>query len=196
MTEPTFLEKSLGQPLNELVQLNPEQRATVVRSAIPDLNLFLDQGRLLEERDAPPRTRALARSLFDALAGEAGGDGASAATPSAPALRERIVTDSVLRSEADRDQNVYLGRLFTRTLTHAVPDLIFQPVNASEASRALRWAREQGVPATVRGAASTAMGGSVPHDAGLTLDLSRLDNIEVVVAEQVCVIGAGARLRV
>ena len=39
----------------------------------------------------------------------------------AATLRERIVTDALLRGEADRDQNVYLGALFTRALTHAVP---------------------------------------------------------------------------
>src|SRR5439155_13754828 len=40
-----------------------------------------------------------------------------------------------------------------------------------------------------------AMGGAVPNDAGLTLDLSRLDGIEVNALDRVCVIGAGARLR-
>jgi FAD/FMN-containing dehydrogenase/ferredoxin len=110
-------------------------------------------------------------------------------------LRERIITDDLLRREADRDQNVYLGPLFTRRLTQAVPDLIFLPISPAEASSALRWAREAGVPVTLRGAASTAMGGSVPNEGGLTLDLSRLDAIEVDTADRVCVVGAGARLR-
>jgi hypothetical protein len=39
------------------------------------------------------------------------------------------------------------------------------------------------------------MGGAVPNDGGLTLDLSRLDTIEFDPEARVCVIGAGARLR-
>ena len=123
-------------------------------------------------------------------AAEAGGKRAS------PRVSPRgIITDALLRAEADRDQNVYLGRLFTRQLTNAVPDVIFQPANAAEAAASLRWARDQKVPVTLRGAASTAMGGSVPEDGGLTLDLSRLDSIEIDAADQVVVVGAGARLR-
>ena len=36
------------------------------------------------------------------------------------------------REECDRDQNVYLGELFTRRLTRAVPDLLFLPASAGE----------------------------------------------------------------
>ncbi len=149
-----------------------------------DLHAFLDAGELAA-RTAPPRSRELAASLLAALGG----------ADAAPGLAERVVTDALLRHEANRDQNVYLGPLFTRTLTHAVPDLIFLPASAAEAAAALRWARTGGVPVTLRGAASTAMGGAVPNDAGLTLDLARLDGIEIDAADQVCVLGAGARLR-
>ncbi len=189
MTQPSFLERVVGQPLDAFTALGHEQRAAAVRAAIPDLNFFFDEGRSPEARDLPPRTRELAASLIAALESEAD-DG-----PAARTLPARIVTDEFLRGEADRDQNVYLGRLFTRSLTRAVPDLIFQPVSATEAACALRWGRAHGVPVTLRGAASTAMGGSVPNDGGLTLDLSRLDAIEIDAAAGVCVVGAGARLR-
>ncbi|HYM82112.1 MAG TPA: FAD-binding protein [Candidatus Limnocylindria bacterium] len=196
MTEPSFLEKTVRHPLSEFIQLNPEQRANTVKTAFPDLHYFFDEDRAPGERDAPSRTRVLAASLHSALTTEAPDPAAAArgAVPG-PALRERIVTDAFLRSEADRDQNVYLGRLFTRTLTHAVPDLIFLPINLAEAASALRWARAHRVPVTLRGAASTAMGGSVPNDAGLTLDLSRLDTVDIDTTDGVAVIGAGARLR-
>ena len=189
MTEPSFFRRVFGQPLETFVGLSHTQRAAAVRESIPDLHFFFDEGRPFEQRDVPPRTRDLAQSLLEALENEPDGDGASAS------LRERIVTDALLRNEADRDQNVYLGRLFTRGLTRAVPDLIFQPVSLPETACALRWARERGVPVTLRGAASTAMGGAVPNDAGLVLDLSRLDQIEVDAEAGVCVVGAGARLR-
>ncbi len=190
-----FFESRFRQPLGEFVTLAPEQRAAVVREAIPDLNVFLDDGRAPGERDAPARSLELARSLFAALEhlpdeSAAGRSGARAET-----LAARLVTDSLLRAEADRDQNVYLGKLFTRTLTRAVPDLIFQPVSLAEAAATLRWAREHGVPIAARGAASTAMGGAVPNDGGLALDLSRLDSVDVEAGNGVVVVGAGARLR-
>jgi len=185
MTEPTFLERHVGQSLSDFVQLPTDQRAALVRPAFPDLNAFFGPNQTPEERDAPERTRTLARGLLDALSGD----------HAAPALSERIITDALLRGEADRDQNVYMGELFTRRLTNAVPDLIFQPVSSEEAAVALRWARENGVPVTLRGAGSTAMGGSVPNDGGLTLDLSRFDRVEIDAADSVCVVGSGARLR-
>jgi FAD/FMN-containing dehydrogenase len=155
-----------------------------------DLHWFLDDGRAPGEREAPPRTRRLAVSLFARLAGLPGVGERHAVT-----LEQRIVTDATLRAEADRDQNVYLSRVFTRRLTHAVPDLVFLPAAVAEVEEALRWSRDAGVPVTVRGAASSALGGSVPADGGLTLDLSRLDHIDVNAEDNVCVLGAGARLR-
>jgi len=159
----TFIERHFGRPLSEFLALNHEQRAGAVRSAIPDLNFFFDEGVALDAREAPARTRSLALGLHRAIADVARpGDDATT-------LRERIVTDAVLRAEADRDQNVYLGRLFTRMLTRAVPDVIFQPVSLAEVSAAFRWARATNTPLTLRGAGSTAMGGSVPNDGGVTL---------------------------
>jgi glycolate dehydrogenase FAD-linked subunit len=190
MTALSFFQRIIGQPLSQFLELHPDQRSSALRSAIPDLHFFFDEGRPFAAREAPPRTRALALSLFEALRVAPGGDAAAAGT-----LRERIVTDAFLRSEADRDQNVYLGKLFTRQLTRAVPDVIFQPVDLGEASLALRWARSNSVPVTLRGAASTAMGGAVPNDAGLTLDLTRLDQIDLDAAANVVVVGAGARMR-
>jgi FAD/FMN-containing dehydrogenase len=194
MTQPTRLEKTLGQPLSQFALLPPDQRSSVVKSAFPDLHAFFDPAPP-GERDAPERSRSLARSLHEALSGavEPAAEAGGKRVPEG--LAARIITDALLRAEADRDQNVYLGRLFTRQLTNAVPDVIFQPANAAEAAASLRWARDQKVPVTLRGAASTAMGGSVPEDGGLTLDLSRLDSIEIDAADQVVVVGAGARLR-
>ena len=153
-----------------------------------DLHWFLDDGRPPGQRDAPARTLALAASLYER---HLAGDGAQ----SRSTLAQRIVTDDLLRREADRDQNVYLGPLFTRVLSRAVPDVIFLPETVAEVEETLRWARENGVPVTLRAAASSALGGSVPCDGGLTLDLSRLDHIDVDAGDNVCVIGAGARLR-
>src|SRR5262245_31103764 len=116
MTEGSVLERLVRQPLSDFTQLSPEQRAGLVRPAIPDLHVFFDPGAALEERRAPERTLELARGLSDALRAEPASEAALAT------LESRLVTDGLLRGEADRDQNVYLGRLFTRVLTRAVPD--------------------------------------------------------------------------
>jgi FAD/FMN-containing dehydrogenase/ferredoxin len=163
---------------------------SVAEKGHPDLHSILQGGRALEGRDAPARTLQLAASLRDHVA-------AAEAVPRrfAETVEERIVTDELLRREADRDQNVYLGKTFTRRFTHAVPDLVFLPGHAAEVSLALQWARENHVPVTVRGAASAALGGAVPADGGLTLDLARLDHVDVDPNGEVCIAGAGARMR-
>ena len=190
---PDSFERHFGRPLAEFLALNHEQRAAASRSAVPDLNRFFDDGLPPLDREAPPRTRGLAAALLDALGSierRGAADEALAAT-----LSERIITDAFVRSGADRDQNVYLTRLFTRSLTNALPDVIFQPATLAEVRVAFQWARAGKVPLTLRGAGSTAMGGSVPNDGGVTLDLSRLDMIDIDVAGGACVVGAGARLR-
>ncbi|HTO89794.1 MAG TPA: FAD-binding protein [Candidatus Sulfotelmatobacter sp.] len=191
----SILQSRIKQPLESFVRLSPDQRSGIIRAAVSDLNAFLDDGRALDQREAPARTRELAQSLFAALENIADDSPAARSGARAATLAERLVTEAFVREEADRDQNVYLGKLFTRTLTRAIPDLIFQPVSVAEAAASLRWARLNQVPVTLRGAASTAMGGAVPNDGGLTLDLSRLDSIDIEAGNGVAVVGAGTRLR-
>ena len=105
------------------------------------------------------------------------------------------LVEPALLAESARDQNVYLGRIFTRHLTRAAPDVVFLPTDTMEVVEALRWARETATPVTVRGAASAALGGAVANDGGLVLDLSHLDKADIDPAGEVCVVGAGARLR-
>ncbi len=157
---------------------------------VADLHAFLDDGLPPGARRAPRRSRELAAHLLARLAALPGRPPQLTAT-----LPQRLVTDDVLRREADKDQNVYLGAAFTRLLSNALPDVVFLAATVAEVQAALAWARETATPVAVRGAASTALGGSVPCDGGLTLDLSRLDHVDVDVAANVCVVGAGARLR-
>ncbi len=159
-------------------------------AGVPDLHAILDAHLPPALRPAPPRTRALADELHRRLADLPGRPSRHTET-----LAHRLVTDEVLRAEADRDQNVYLGPLFTRLLSRALPDLVFLPATLAEVEETLVWARETRTPVTLRGAASTALGGAVPCAGGLTLDLSRLDHVDVDVEANVCVVGAGARMR-
>ncbi len=168
----------------------PEPRHPSVDDVVTGLLDRVTGGGPLQDRQGPPRTLHLAASLLAFLRDVVASD-----TDAGRSLERRIVTDRLLRTEADRDQNVYLGRLFTRYLTNAVPDLIFLPASVAEVQGALRWARQERVPVSIRGAASTAMGGAVPNDGGLTLDLARLDQLDVDEAAEVCVVGAGVRLR-
>ena len=147
-------------------------------------------GPSLAERPAGERSRRLAQSLAAHLRRAGLCDGTRES-----ACEARLIVDPLLLTEADRDQNVYLGRLFTRVLTDAVPDVVFLPEDTMEVVEALRWARETVTPVTVRGAASAALGGAVPGAGGLVLDLARIDKAEIDPAGEVCVVGAGARLR-
>ncbi len=161
---------------------SPDGRDTIVQA--------LSRGLSPSGRRAAERSRRLAASLSAHLREVGECDGGREAPCEA-----RLVTDPLLLAEADRDQNVYLGALFTRHLTRAVPDLVFLPVETMEVVEAMRWARATGTPVTVRGAASAALGGAVANDGGLVLDLARLDKAEIDPAGEVCVVGAGARLR-
>ena len=136
---PSSFERFLGKPLDQFLELNHDQRAGASRAAVPDLNRFLTGGAAPLDREAPLRTRGLAASLLDTLSSISRHDRADEAA--AATLAERIVTDAFLRAEADRDQNVYLTPLFTRTLTNALPDVIFQPASLAEVCEVFRWAR-------------------------------------------------------
>src|SRR5438105_664144 len=105
----------------------------------------------------PPRPRAFPRSaiLVRTCFPVRGGALAEAADNAhARSLPHRLLIDPFLLEEHDRDQNVYLGRFYTRVLTQAVPDVIFQPVDGFEVATALGWARRTRLPVTVRGAGS------------------------------------------
>ena len=160
------------------------------RPAIADLHAYINGGLAPAARECPEATRRMAVSLEAAVAALH-----DEGSPAFASLADRLVTDASLRREAERDQNVYLGAPFTAWLTHARPDLVFLPQSGPEVEVAFVWARERGVPVTIRGAASGALGGAVPNDGGLVLDLSRLDHIDVNPDDDVCVIGGGARFR-
>jgi FAD/FMN-containing dehydrogenase/formate hydrogenlyase subunit 6/NADH:ubiquinone oxidoreductase subunit I len=59
----------------------------------------------------------------------------------------------------------------------------------------LAWARRRRIGIATRGAGSTAMGGAVPNNGGLLLDMSRYDQIQVDARDRVAVVGAGARFK-
>jgi FAD/FMN-containing dehydrogenase/ferredoxin len=186
----SFFRDHLGTSVQEFLALPRDRAAALVRGRIPDLLYLLRGGAPPAQAVEPRRTLRLARSLEAALV-----DALRPQDNELQSLRDRIVTDGFLRSELDRDQNVYLGPMFTRLLTRAVPDVAFQPTTHREVEVALAWARAHRVGIATRGAGSTAMGGAVPNDGGLLLEMSRFDAVHVDRADGIAVVGAGARLK-
>jgi len=151
----SFWQNRLGTDLESFWKLPRDRAAALMREKIPDLLRFLAR----PERDAhePGPSRRLAARLEAHLSAAITLSGLSEFEQQH--LRDRIVVDGFVRSELDRDQNVYLGKFYTRVLTRAVPDVVFQPANPRELELALEWARSARVGLTTRGAGSTAMGG-------------------------------------
>ena len=190
MSHPSSFESHVGIALQEYADLPRDRASAQVRSRIPDLLHFLRGDRGPHAVHASRRCAKLASGLESALVGGTGVRGLELEN-----LRDRILIDDFLRLEYDRDQNVYLGPLFTRILTLAIPEVVFQPKTHHEIEIALAWARENRVGITTRGAGSTALGGAVPNNGGLLLEMSRFDQVQVDPADGVAVIGAGARFK-
>ncbi|MFQ5600874.1 MAG: FAD-binding protein [Candidatus Krumholzibacteriia bacterium] len=186
----SFFNSHVGIDLDEFRALPRDRAAALIREKIPDLLHFFGRGDESVESREPARSRKLAAGLQAAVV-----EALEYGTLERRSLRGRIVIDGLMRSELDRDQNVYLGPFFTRLLTRATPDLAFQPRTPRELEVALEWARRNRVGLATRGAGSTAMGGAVPNDGGLLLEMSRFDEVRVDSKDRVAVIGAGVRLK-
>ena len=190
MNGSSFFTSQLGISVQEFLALPRDRAAALARGKMPDLLYLLRRGAPAGGGREPRRTQSLAASLEAALVAGLHLEGFELQS-----LRDRIVTDGFMRSELDRDQNVYLGPFYTRVLTRATPDVVFQPATHRELELALSWARQHRVGIATRGAGSTAMGGAVPNDGGLLLELSRFDQVQVDRQGGVAVVGAGARLK-
>jgi FAD/FMN-containing dehydrogenase len=62
----------------------------------------------------------------------------------------------------------------------SLPDAVVWPLTTDEVSRVVRYAYEQEIPVTARGAGSSLEGNPIPVRGGLVLDLSRMDQIVTV----------------
>ncbi len=92
----------------------------------------------------------------------------------------RLYTDLSSRRLYARDQGEpprFVERLL---LQRNIPDLILQPALPDDAIAALRWAQHKALSVVPRGAATFGLGGAVPTNHGLVLDLSPLRLIEEI----------------
>ena len=180
----------LGISFEQFRELPRDRATSLLRETGSDLLRFLRRGDAAVEAAEPARSHKLAVALEKYLV-----ETLKASEVQAAHIRDRILIDGFLRSELDRDQNVYMGPFFTRVLTRAVPDVVFQPSTPHEVELAMQWARDSRVGLATRGAGSAAMGGAVPNNGGLLLEMSRFDQVQGDRADTVAVIGSGARLK-
>jgi len=103
MSTGSYLESHIGISPDPFLELSAEARGRKVRERMGDLHAFLDDGKPIEERDLPPLTRERSLELRQAIRDAIGGDDSAAR-----ALDARFLTDSFVRSEYTKDQNVYL----------------------------------------------------------------------------------------
>ena len=73
-------------------------------------------------------------------------------------------------------------------------DVAVQPVSVEEILAVMRFAGENGVPVTVRGAGTGNYGQCVPLEGGIVLDLSLMDKLEEITEDGVAVCQPGLRL--
>jgi len=73
--------------------------------------------------------------------------------------------------------------IFKDIVQKNLPDIILRPESAQEISRIIKLAYSKGIPVTVRGAGSSALGGIIPIRGGIVLDLTKMNHILEVSAK-------------
>ncbi len=87
-----------------------------------------------------------------------------------------------------------LPLVMTNALFKTLPDFVVQPKNTEEIQTIVKIAREHKIPVVLRGAASWGLGGGIPTNAGIVIDLSPLRNIvSIDAANKTVKVEAGAR---
>ena len=112
---------------------------------------------------------------------EAIGDPARVLT--APAVVERLSKDFY-----------WYSPILKRQLESKVGDVVVQPVKVEEVLAIARYAGEQSIPITVRGAGTGNYGQCVPLCGGIILDLALMDKLEEITTYGVAVCQPGLRL--
>ncbi len=87
---------------------------------------------------------------------------------------ERVSTNSADLEQAAHDESA---------CSPALPDVVVWPLTTDEVSWVVRYAYERAIPLTARGAGSSLEGNPIPVRGGIVLDLSRMDHIVAVHAE-------------
>jgi FAD/FMN-containing dehydrogenase/ferredoxin len=113
-------------------------------------------------------------------------------------FRESLCDIKILDTLAERELYSHdigdLPPIMTKALFKTLPDVVVQPKNAGEINKVLGFANSQRIPVVPRGAASWGLGGVIPTDAGIVMDLSPLRKILAIdTAKKTVIVEAGAR---
>ena len=68
-----------------------------------------------------------------------------------------------------------------------VPDIVVRPKSADEVSKIMKLARKEDIPVTPRGAASWGIGGGVPSQGGILLDMSGMNKVIEIDQKNLCI---------
>src|SRR6478609_2489124 len=106
------------------------------------------------------------------------------------AFQQQVRSPLITRSHAAYEdaRRVWNGMIDRRPL------LIAQPESTSEVAAAVRFAREHGLPLSVKGGGHGVAGPAICED-GLVIDLSRMQGAHVDSAARTATVQGGARLR-
>lgn len=171
-----------------------ELLALVVDDGVATLLLATDDAAELE------RLARVAPALREAVTRERARRGTTPAPTRSSAVRAarrpRIAYDDVPTALADHAVEPGDARYAAARSTYlrgGSPGLVLRPGTAEEVGKALRFARAQDVPLSLRSAGHGISGRST-NDGGIVLDLSRMNGIEVLDdAERLVRLGPGAR---
>ncbi|PYF98997.1 FAD/FMN-containing dehydrogenase [Georgenia satyanarayanai] len=167
----------------------------VVDDGVGTLLLATDDAAVLERF-----ARELAQALREAVARERARRGTAPAPARSSAVRAarrpRIAYDDVPTALADHavePGDARYAAVRSTYLREGTPGLVLRPGTVEEVGQALRFARTQDVPLSLRSAGHGVSGRST-NDGGIVLDLSRMNGIEVLDdAERLVRLGPGAR---
>jgi FAD/FMN-containing dehydrogenase len=113
-------------------------------------------------------------------------------------LRRLIPAGRVVETPAEVDRLskdfYWYSPILKRELESKSGEVAVQPTSVDEVRRVLRWAHQQGVPVTVRGAGTGNYGQCIPLRGGILLDLGALDRVLEIRPDGVAVCEPGARL--
>ena len=103
-----------------------------------------------------------------------------------------VGTERVISTQLDLMYYSFDASFYTKQDTKLVPDVVVLPTSTEEVSKIMKFAYENSIPVTPRGAATGETGGCVPTKGGIVLDLSTWDEIiEVDVANMQCFVRPG-----
>ena len=92
-------------------------------------------------------------------------------------------------SDALADRYVYSS---DASIHQSLPSVILRPGNTEEVQEILRYANKEKIPVTPRGAGTGEVGGAVPIDGGIVLDLKRMNKIkEIRIGDLLCKVEPG-----